>query len=265
MTIRRLSGAIVLAAVLAGCSSGAGTEHHGAGTGKVSASASTSASSPVVPLTAANVYLRARQAESSYTALHGSVSFKQTTMQSHHIDLHGAFTTDLQAFGGSSTSMSLLEGSDPPATLELRAIGSDVYDSLGGVPWVKIASQHPVDPEQLGMRELAGQMMSPLDPQSFTGLLAGSHNLKQQPDGHGGSVFTGTAGVYESNSTMSRYNVLLPEYYGSQGITAVTFSVGLDARARPTSVREQLHSTTLSIDCQLTITGYAPATVEPPI
>ncbi len=107
--------------------------------------------------------------------------------------------------------------------------------------------------------------MSPLDPQSFTGLLAASTDLKQRPDGAGGSVFTGTAGVYESNSTMSRYNVLLPEYYGSQSISSVAFSVGLDAHARPTSVHEQLRSATLSIDCQLTITSYAPAKVTAPL
>jgi hypothetical protein len=263
MAFRRLSVVAVLAVVLTGCSSGhsASTAHSSAAAGKTTAAATPSSSAPA--LTAANAYLRARQAESIYTALHGTVTFKQS-VQAQDMELHGSFTADLQHFGGSAISMSLLEGADPPGVLELRAIGSDVYDSVGGAPWDKISSPHPSDPQQMGMRELAGQMMSPLDPQSFTGLLAASHDLKQRPDGRGGSVFTGTAGVYESNSTMTRYNVLLPEYYGTQGITSVTFAVGLDAHARPTSVREQLHSPALSIDCQLTITGYAPAKVNAP-
>jgi len=260
MAFRGLSVVVVLAVLLTSC----GGDHRAntAPGGTANKATTTSASPSVTPLTAANVYLRARQAESAYTALHGTVTYKQS-VQAHDMELHGSFTADLQDFGGSAISMSLLEGADPAAELQLRAIGSDVYDKLGG-DWEKISSPHPSDPQQLGMRELAGQMMSPLDPQSFTGLLAASRDLTQRPDGHGGSVFTGTAGVYASNSTMTRYNVLLPEYYGSQGITTVRFAVGLDTHARPTSIREQLHSPALSIDCQLTITSYAPAKVTAP-
>jgi hypothetical protein len=265
MAVRRMSVAVVLAVLVTGCSSG----HSGPTGHRLTAIAqqvtpAASPSSTATPLTVANAYAQVRQAASTYTALHGTVTVSEST-PTQRFELHGSFATDLQDFGGAATTMAL-RTSNPAGTLDLRVLGSDVYDRSSDRPaWEKITKLFPTDSRQQGLRDLVGQLAGPLDPEAYGGMLSAAPDLKQLATGPGRSAFTGNVGLGGFNDPSQRFAPFLLAYYQRQGVKYTKFTVTLDAQARPVSLSEQVHSPTLTFDYQITFTGYGPTKVTAPI
>lgn len=114
-------------------------------------------------------------------------------------------------------------------------------------------------------RNTAAQLVSGLAPREFLTLLTDAQGLKQLPAAPGRSTFTGTVELDSFASTSVSYAPALLQSYLKAGIKTDTFTVGFDDRARPTMLREHLSSDELSVDYQLTITGYTAAKVTAPI
>jgi hypothetical protein len=265
MAVRRVSVGVVLAGLLAGCGGGhSGPTGHSQVASAQKVTPSTTQSSTAAPLTAANVYAQVRQAASTYTALHGTVTVSESS-PTERFGLHGSFATDLQDFGGAATTMAL-KTSNPAGTLDLRVIGSDVYDRSSGRPtWEKITNRYPTDSRLQGLRDLVGQLAGPLDPQAYGAMLSAASDLKQLPAGPGRSAFTGNVGLGDFNDPSQRYAPFLLAYYQRQGVTYIKFTVTLDAQARPVSLSEQVHTPTLTFDYQASFTSYSPTKVTAPI
>jgi hypothetical protein len=265
MAVRRMSVAVVLAGLLAGCGGGhSGPTGHRLTAVAQKVTPSASGSNSVSPLTTANVYARVQRAESTYSALHGTVTASETAPTEHY-KLGGIFGVDLQDFGGSATSMTL-SSRDSAGTLEFRVIGSDVYARSSSHPaWGKNTKPYAGAADEQELRKIVGQLAAPLDPQYYSGMLRAAPDLKQLPAVPGRSTFTGTFGLASFNDPGQRYAPMLLVYYDRQGVNYFTFSLTLDAQARPIALTLRAHSATVVVDLEARFTSYRPTKVTAPI
>jgi hypothetical protein len=221
-------------------------------------------------LTTANVYDRVLQAASSYPGLRGTMALQETATDGT-IQLSGSFATSLPDFGGAHTSdLKLQSAETPPQALAVRAIDNSIYCRLGAAPWqdvslANLTNNHTT--QAASLRNLAAQLLAGLDPREYTNLLSYAHGLKALPAEAGADrrAFAGTVELDRSDSTTFRYALGLFTSYQAAGINTETFTATFDRQARPTALHEHLASAKLTVDYQLTITGYSGAKVSAPI
>jgi hypothetical protein len=272
MSFRRVPASAALAVLtllLAGC--GGHPSDRLAADGSSAADSTTgsaSSSTTAEPLTTSNVYHRVQQEASDYTGLRGTMTLLETTT-GPAFQVGGSFATNLQDYGEHTSDLQLRNAATPPKPVAIRAIDSSIYFRLGSAPWQNVSLVDPTsETEQAAaLRDLAAQLLAGLDPQEYTNLLSYAHGLKEVPAGTGADrqAFAGTIELDNSYSVALRYFPGMYAGYEQDGVTTETFTVTFDGHARPTALHEHLASAKLTIDYQLTITGYNAAKVSAPI
>ncbi len=110
-------------------------------------------------------------------------------------------------------------------------------------------------------------MLAGLDPREYTDLLNYAHGLKAVPATAAADrrAFAGSVELRNSDSTILRYSPGTYSGYEAAGITTDAFTVTFDGQGRPTALHERLASAKLTVDYQVTVTGYNAAKVSAPI
>jgi hypothetical protein len=259
MTSGRLrAAAITMLALLAGCG-GTSTDRTSSADGTRNTMVTASPSAATGPLTANNVYDRV-VAGASYPGLRGTMALKESAVNGT-LDLSGPFATNL-GHGNGTSDLQLTAGTN--GGFSVRAIGLTLYCKVGPRPWKDYTASGPTENTAEGeqVRDVAGQLLAGLSALHFVSLIQDGTNLTTAPAPAGQFAFHAAMPIGDGGTN---YAPNLFSGYAAAGITTMSYTVTFDQQGRPTALSEHLASSKLTVDYNVSITGYTAAKVTAPI